>query len=231
MPVSTISRRMKEMIDFGSFDFDLDLKSFQDEAELALNGPSAKVTGSKGLNKFYNVEGESRRKLIEYFDNHFLKKLIWHVEYFNSGEPAGLHTDGAVYNEGCKTVVGVIIPLAYNTHKVPYTVTYDRVQTEYRKLMFKNGDMRYLDTGEIVEYRDKYEYDLLSLKHNPKGTLYYKQYADLKVHEEYEWKLGTMLIFDTQRWHSSSWFLSTPDLPDHLGEYKRSIIAFGDIKK
>lgn len=224
-------REVKDMIDYGSFDFELDLEPFQKEAEKALNGVSAKVTGSKGLNKFFLVGGESHRKLVDYFDEHFMKKFIWHIEYFNSGEPAGLHTDGAIYNEGCKTVVGVIIPLIYNTIKTPYTVTYNRVQTEYRKLMFKNGEMRYLDTNEPVNYRDKFEYDQRSLKHNPKGTLYYKQYADLKVHEEYEWKLGTMLVFDTQRWHSSSWFLSTPELPQELGEFKRSIIAFGDLKE
>jgi hypothetical protein len=59
--------------------------------------------------------------------------------------------------------------------------------------------------------------------------LYRQQYADLKVHEEYEWKLGTMLVFDTQRWHSSSWFLSAPALQDEVVEYKRSIVAFGNL--
>ena len=219
------------MIEYGSFEIDLDLKRFQDEAERALTGPEAKVTGSKGLNKFYRVRGESERILTDFFDDHFLKKFIWHIEYFNSGEPAGLHTDGAIYNEGCKTVVGVIIPLKFECDKIPYTVMYNRRETEYRKLVFKNGEMRYNDTGEVVNYRDQYVHDEQSLKYNPKGTLYYKQYADLTVDSAYRWDFGTMLVFDTLRWHSSSWFLSTPDIPDVHREYKRSIIAFGDVKE
>jgi len=220
---------VKEMIEYGSFEIDLDLKRFQDEAELALASTEAKITGSKGLNRYYKIQGESDRILVDFLENHFLKKFGWHTEYFNSGEPAGLHTDGAVY-KGRKDVVGVIIPLKYECENTPHTVLYDRIETEYKKLMFGKGEMRYRDTGEVFKYRDKHVHDPESLKYNPKGTAYYKQYADLKVHSAYKWEIGTMLVFDTLRWHSSSWFLSTPDVPDQLREYKRSIIAFGDLK-
>jgi hypothetical protein len=89
--------------------------------------------------------------------------------------------------------------------------------------------MRYIDNDEICEYRDKWEYDNEALTYNPKGTEYYKEYADLKVDSVYEWKIGTAMIFDTRRWHSSSWFLKDDSLPDVSTEYKRSIIGFGSI--
>ena len=37
------------------------------------------------------------------------------------------------------------------------------------------------------------------------------------------------MIFDTRRWHSSSWFLNEKMLPDVSKEYKRSIIGFASI--
>ena len=51
----------------------------------------------------------------------------------------------------------------------------------------------------------------------------------MKVHSVYEWKLDTMMVFDTARWHSSSWFLQTDDLTTVSGDYKQSIIGFGSI--
>ena len=35
------------------------------------------------------------------------------------------------------------------------------------------------------------------------------------------------MVFDTRRWHSSSWFLTDNKLPDVSTEYKRAIIGFG----
>ena len=40
--------------------------------------------------------------------------------------------------------------------------------------------MRYSDNNEIVEYRKHWNFDDEVLKYNPKGTRYYKEYADLK---------------------------------------------------
>ena len=63
--------------------------------------------------------------------------------------------------------------------------------------------------------------------YNPRGTVFYKEYADLKVHEVYPWKLNTAFFLDTKRWHSSSWWLSENDVPDVSVEWKRCIIGFG----
>ena len=37
------------------------------------------------------------------------------------------------------------------------------------------------------------------------------------------------MIFDTKRWHSSSWFLSDNNFPEVSTEYKRAIIGFASI--
>ena len=89
--------------------------------------------------------------------------------------------------------------------------------------------MRYVDTNEPIMYRTQYEHDAEVLKYNPLDTEYAKEYADLKIHSAYKWELGTMLLFDTRRWHSSSWFLTTNTVQSPPTEYKRSIIAFGSI--
>ena len=111
--------------------------------------------------------------------------------------------------------------------KQPYTINYNRVEESPRKVIFRKGEMRYTDNDEVINYRDKKELDEEVAKYNPKGTEYYKLYQDLKVHSVYEWKLGTAMVFDTSRWHSSSWFLTDNKLPDASTEYKRAIIGFG----
>ena len=125
-------------------------------------------------------------------------------------------------------MIGIIIPLEWNS-KQPYTVSYNRVSDVPRKLLYRKGEVRYTDNNEIFEYRDKWEFDEEVLKYNPKGTEYYKEYADLKVQSVYEWKVGTAVVFDTSRWHSSSWFLTEKMLPDVSTEYKRSIIGFASV--
>ena len=49
----------------------------------------------------------------------------------------------------------------------------------------------------------------------------------------YEWKLGTAMVFDTARWHSSSWYPISKELLETSTEYKRAIIGFGstDVPK
>jgi hypothetical protein len=95
--------------------------------------------------------------------------------------------------------------------------------------------MRYKDTNEVVDYRGspnwwEWKYDQEVLKYNPIGSGYVGEYANLKVDSVYKWELGTMMLFDPARWHSSSWFLSTRKIPDNFEssvEYKRAIIGFG----
>lgn len=96
-------------------------------------------------------------------------------------------------------------------------------------MMYRKGEMRYRDNDEIFEYRTKWKYDEEVLKYNPADCLYAKEYADLKVDSVYKWELGTLMLFDAARWHSSSWFLSTNDIPEVSTEWKRAIIGFGSV--
>ena len=220
------------------YDLDLDIEFYKCEAEQLLMSPESKIkkTGRTDLNFFTSVPVESKSKLSNYISNVLGVTHDWNWEYFHSGEPVGLHTDytafpniwNATAGQECHVVVGVIIPLDWNC-KQPYTVNYNRTTDVPRKMLFRNGEMRYIDNNEIVNYRDTWEYDPISLVYNPEGTDCYRQFADLKVHSVYEWKLGTALVFDTKRWHSSSWFLKDKTLPDISTEYKRSIIGFGSI--
>lgn len=239
-------------IDYGrhSLKNDIDIEYHKLNFRNILEVGGGKITGANDLNRFCKLEPQEQRKFLSTYINNFIgKKLDWGWEYFHSGEPAGLHTDferhyynkpdcwegrnGDIthYNE---IVLGIIIPLEWNSRQ-PYTVNYDRVAMEPRKLMYRQGEMRYKDTNEIIEYRGspnwwEWTYDNEVIKYNPIGCGYLGEYANLKVHSAYKWELGTMMIFDTARWHSSSWFLSTRSIPDSYElskEYKRAIIGFG----
>lgn len=221
------------MYNFGEYKFDNNLNYHIQKSEKVLTSSDVKKTGNKNLNLFFPItSNDVRRDLEAYLNKTIDGKFFWNFEYFQSGEPAGLHTDYEIkpWNNlnDSRIDIGVIIPLSWNCKK-PYTVMYDKVSDIPRKLIFRRNELRYKDTDEVFEYRDKWEYDDRVLEYNPRGTLYYRQYADLKLHSAYEWQVGTMLVFDTKRWHSSSWFLSTDDLPDTITEYKRSIIGFGSI--
>ena len=87
-----------------------------------------------------------------------------------------------------------------------HTVNYDRVEHTPRKAIYKNGNMQYIDNGEIISYRHTNNLDEEVAKYNPKRHMVSKLYFDLKVDSVYEWKLGTAMVFDTARWHSSSWY-------------------------
>jgi len=156
--------------------------------------------------------------------------LDWNFEYFHSGEPVGLHSDDDIVpwddKTSCEVLQSIIIPLEWNC-KQPYTLLYDKINPVSRKIIFRKGEMRYSDNNEIVEYRKHWNFDDEVLKYNPKGTRYYKEYADLKLHEVYPWKINTAILFEASRWHSSSWWLSENDIPDVSTEWKRSIIGFG----
>ena len=224
---------------YGSINVDLNIEYYRNEADILLQSSKVKTTGRNNFNKFIKIPVESQTNLIEYFNKTLEGTYDWNWEYFHSGEPAGLHTDyisfpntwklvnGEVIYD-CYVIIGIIIPLEWNS-KQPYTINYNKTTDIPRKLIYKKGEMRYIDNDEVFIYRNKWEYDNESLLYNPKGTEYYKEYADLKVDSVYEWKLGTAMIFDTKRWHSSSWFLKDNILPDVSIEYKRSIIGFGSV--
>jgi hypothetical protein len=226
-------------INYGNHDCFLDIDALSVEADILLSSNTAKSTGSKNQNTFIKLPTATSVKVRDYLNEH-VSYCDWTVEYFKSCEPAGLHTDyHSVDNVWmqqpgiqCHLLIGVIIPLEWNC-KQPYTINYDRVTTVPRKLLYRRGEMRYLDNDEIVVYRNSWNYDNEVLKYNPHGTLYAKEYADLKIHSAYKWKLGTMTVFDTRRWHSSSWFLSSDRLQEDPVEFKKSIIAFGsyNVKK
>jgi hypothetical protein len=94
--------------------------------------------------------------------------------------------------------------------------------------MFKGKEL-IDDNGNIIQYREKYEYDPEIFKYHPEGTPNLIQYADLKIDEVFKWTTGSMYVFDTKKWHSSSWFLHTDHIPDVSTEYKFFIVGFGSI--
>lgn len=220
------------MYNFGTHNITLDIDYYKSECEKYLNSNDHKVTGSKGLNLFHKVPNSDKQELQKYVDNLTGIHNDWHFDYFHSGEPAGLHTDydTVPWNEttSCQIIVGIIIPLDWNC-KQPYTINYNKRSDVSRKLIYRQGEMRYKDTNEVVEYRTDWKYDSKVQLYNPVETAYAKEYADLKVHSVYKWELGTAMLFDTARWHSSSWFLNTSHLPEISTEWKRAIIGFGSI--
>ena len=221
---------------WGTYNIDIDLNyHLQQSNDMLDDKEECKFTGHNNLNMFSKILESDKQILTKYLNAKFNERFDWHFEYFRAGEPAGLHTDYEIvpwdhWGEKihCHTIVGIIIPLYWNC-KQPYTINYNRSSSVPRKLMYRKGELRYTDTNEIYSYRDKCEYDDASLKYNPKGTEYYKEYADLKVESVYEWNIGTMMLFDTSRWHSSSWFLKVDAPPKKVSSYKQSIIGFGSV--
>jgi len=220
---------------YGTYSHELNVDQYNTNAQALFKSNNIKYTGAKNFNYFIDVPNDVNKTLSNYFSDK-LGHFDWAFQYFHSGEPAGLHTDYTVVpwddKVECRVDVGVIVPLEWNC-KQPYTINYNRVEEQPRKVVYRKGEMRYTDNDEIVEYRTDSILDDEVLKYNPKGTEYYKLYQDLKVHSVYEWKLGTAMVFDTSRWHSSSWFLTDNKLPDVSTEYKRAIIGFGstDVQK
>lgn len=232
------------VIHYGNNNIDLDIYRYHLESNSLLSAQNVKISGSLGHNRFVSTPPDTKTYLSTYVNNYLNIKLDWNFEYFKSGEPAGLHTDyvslpntwrvvdNNLITHDCHIVMGVIIPLEWSC-KQPYTVNYDRVSKVPRKLIYRKGEMRYMDNDEVFKYRpddeNEWWYDKEVTQFNPAHTEYYKEYACLNIHSVYEWKLGTMMVFDTARWHSSSWFLSDNKLPAVSHEYKKSIIGFGSI--
>lgn len=231
---------LRNDIIYGSHDIELDIDKCNLESVALLECSNVKTSGMNDFNRFISVPPSTKMFLGRYINAKLGTTFDWNFEYFRSGEPAGLHTDylsvpnswrpkeEGMITHDCHIVIGVIIPLDWNC-KQPYTVNYNMVSTVPRKLMYKKGEMRYVDTNEVFHYRTNWEYDPEVLLYNPMNTQYHKEYADLKIHSVYEWKKGTMLVFDTARWHSSSWYLSSDIIPDVSTEFKKSIIGFGSI--
>ena len=218
---------------------EINIKYHQHNFEKILKNNNGKVTGANDLNRFCKIDNINQIQLTNCANSIVGKKLDWNWEYFHSGEPAGLHTDyeRRYYDTDYKdTIVGIIIPLNWNSRQ-PYTVNYNKVATEPRKLIYRRGEMRYKDTDEIIDYRGSlnwwdWNYDDEVIKYNPIGSGYLGEYANLKVDSVYKWELGTLMVFDAARWHSSSWFLSSRQIPQSYKtsrEYKRAIIGFGSI--
>jgi len=224
--------------EYGTYNLDFNPHQFLSEAHTVYNSPTAKTSGRNNFNRFNNVSPDTKKWLHSHWNKQLGMDYDWNWEYFHSGEPAGLHTDytsvpnswrdGEEITHDCYIVLGIIIPLEW-TCKQPATVNYNMLATEPRKLMYRQGEMRYLDDNSIYSYRSDWEYDEQVLHYNPRGTEYFKEYADLGFHSSYEWNLGSCIVFDTRRWHSSSWFLSDERMPEASTEYKRSIIGFASI--
>ena len=225
--------------EYGTYRLEFDPLHFINEAHSIYNSPDAKRSGLNNFNRFNNTSKITKAFLSEYWNSRLTLDYDWNWEYFHSGEPAGLHTDCTKFpnswrtnkeyiTHDCYLVLGVIIPLEWKC-KQPYTVMYDKVSHDSRKMIYRRGEMRYIDTDEPVPYRDQYLYDPSVELYNPVNTQYHSEYADLKLHSAYEWKPGTCVLFDTRRWHSSSWFLKDNAIPEVSTEYKRSIIGFASI--
>ena len=220
---------------YGTYSHELNVDQHNTNAQALFKSNNIKYTGAKNFNYFIDVPNDVNKTLSNYFSDK-LGHFDWAFQYFHSGEPAGLHTDYTVVpwddKVECRVDVGVIVPLEWNC-KQPYTINYNRAEEFPRKVVFRKGEMRYTDNNEIINYRQENQLDQEVAKYNPGGTEYYKLYYDLKVHSVYKWEQGTAMVFDTRRWHSSSWFLTDNKLPDVSTEYKRAIIGFGstDVQK
>lgn len=229
----------KHRPEFGTWELTFDPMQFIDEARATWDSPDAKRSGRNDFNRFNSVSKDTKRWLSEHWNERLGLDYDWNWEYFHSGEPAGLHTDYLSFpnswrpnkdeiTHDCYLVLGIIIPLEWNC-KQPYTVTYNAVTDAPRKMIYRRGEMRYMDTDEVIPYRDHNVLDPEVAKYNPETTEYHKEYFDLELYSVYEWQVGTCIVFDTRRWHSSSWFLSSNRIPETSTEYKRSIIGFASI--
>jgi hypothetical protein len=198
------------------------------------NSDIKKRSGRKQHNYFTQITNAQNKLLMDELNTRLGHHFDWRFEFHHSGEPANLHTDYAVFPwEDTKErhiVVGCIIPLDWKCIRTPYTVMYDKMSYIPRKLIYQKGDMVYQDNKEKFPYRQEFPmYDDRIMRHHPKGTEYFKTYGDLRLHSEYRWNMNKMLVFDTRRWHSSSWFTKSAIVPDVEIEYKESLVGFGQI--
>jgi len=244
----------------GSYTFDykdedmIDLDFHREQLRNEIKSDNAKKTGAFDLNRFAKMEPlEDRKKISRYINKMVGQKLAWGWEYFHSGEPAGLHTDWQT-DYYCKkdcyegrngdmthrtdVVAGCIIPLEWNTPVTPHTVNYNKLADNGKKLMYSKGELReFRNKDVVIPYRGEgtwrdWSYDPEVFKYHPIGSNYLGEFAELKVHSAYTWEVGTFMLFDPVRYHSSSWFLSARHLPksyDEATEWKRAIVGFATL--
>ncbi len=197
-----------------------------------------KRTGYKERNRFLKMGPSETKQLNEYLNDKHNTNLKWSFDFFHSCTPLVLHTDYMIDKEGYEIVAGCIIPLDWNC-KQPYTLNFNKVQQEPRKLMYRpdftskypKAEMRYLDNkDELVDYiTDGVPCPGIE-KYVPKTCEMYEQMKDIEIESVYEWKIGTYMLFDTRRWHSSSWYSRFNTFEESTEDYKRSIIGFAKYK-
>ena len=207
---------------------------FKNKIDDFRNSDVKKKSGLKKNNYFSPITDAENKLLMDELNTLMGNRFDWLFEFHHSGEPANLHTDYATVPwddiSDCQVIVGCIIPLAWDCHRHPYTVNYDKITDIPRKMMFHKGNMVYQDNKEIFEYKQEFPmWDKRVMDHHPRGTEYFDTYGDLRWHSDYKWDKSTMLVFDTRRWHSSNWFTKAKTVKENKGEYKESIVGFGSI--
>lgn len=169
---------------------------------------NVRETGANGLNKFSLFDKEETDELQKNINSIFNLNYRWSFNYCHTPDPVGLHND---YIENVK--YGVIIPLDWNIEQ-PYTITFDR-ETDNGKILYKNGSAYYKETGKLIEK--------LSDSIDPKVAEYipesrWHMYKGLNIHNVFEWKIGKVFLFETHRWHTSSWFYGYKSFINGFGE-------------
>ena len=198
-------------------DINIDLDYFNKQIKDIENKPSVRYRGKDNSNIFATLEDDNKKYLASYLNNLLDINYKWSFSYCYTREPVGIHND----YETRQRNMGIIIPLSWEC-KQPYTFSFDK-ETLDGKVVFKQGEMRYLETNNIIDYRTDY-LDEFVKKVIPKNRQ--SMYNGLKVYNTYKWKLHTLFIFEAMRWHSSSWFLED----NKAGQYKAFINGFGGEK-
>lgn len=167
---------------------------------------------------------------------HF-NEMWWEIELLISRDPVGVHNDRNVYDND-HTVVddvlgefningtlcdrGFIIPLEWDCRK-PYTITYDKTYAK-EKIIHRQG--RYQNVaGNAIELDltpelliNQHDYDLYF---GDKSSGWANQLLGLRIDKAHEWRTDQVIVFESDRLHSSSNFRINGD------SYKMSINGLG----
>lgn len=134
--------------------------------------------------------------------------LEWEFEIFCSRNPVTLHNDRNYYDHLDKQCQrGFILPLEWNG-KTPSTLMYDKYYPE--KLVLNYDHKEENSIFKKLVGREQIDDPNINFKVN-----------DCNLTEEYIWKKGTCLIFDSSQIHSSSNFILDNN------SYKLSVNALG----
>ena len=217
------------MIPIGDIDSPFDLASLHRLALRDLNDHTLprKIRGNDNTFLTPSVE------LHEYIRN-VLSTFTWFVphewefEVLVSREPVGVHNDrNRTIRDNIEMICshGMIIPLEWHCAH-PYTLTYDACFPE--KVIYKKGMLQTLD-GQAIEttldihtkisHEDRMRYfrDLPHWRAQLKG---------LTINSIHKWDSGKIIIFESDRLHSSSEFVESTQ------SYKTSIngLRYADSK-